>query len=76
MPEGPHWRLSIKESEELFRRAGFSITEKDYRLLVPKKLPFSDWVNKHFYRSVLLAPWGFVIFWVLTKREVLTAIRF
>jgi len=68
MPEGPHWRLSIKKNEELYRRAGFSLTERGFRLLVPKKLPGSDWINARFYKNRLLAPYGFIVYWVLEKK--------
>jgi len=67
MPEGPHWRLSIKQNEEIFRKNGFKIKEKGYRLLIPKKLPGSDWVNIRFSKIPVLSKMGFVIYWVLLK---------
>ncbi len=67
MPEGPHIRLPVEQNEEIFRRAGFKIVERGYRLLVPKRLPGSDWINTRFYNNKLLKKFGFVVFWVLTK---------
>lgn len=69
MPEGPHDRLSIKRNEEIFREMGLKITEKGYRLLIPKKLPLSDYINKKFYKIPGLSRLGFTIFWVLEKDE-------
>jgi len=67
MPEGPHWRLSIKQNEEIFKKNGFKITDKSYRLLIPKKMPGSDLINKLFYKNIILAKFGLVIFWILEK---------
>lgn len=67
MPEGPHWRLGIKENERLFRDQGWHIQERGYRLLIPKKLPGVDWINQRFYKSKLLSRLGFVVFWQLKK---------
>ncbi len=67
MPEGPHTRDSIKETERIFRGSGFTLVERGYRLLVPKKVPGSDWLNARFHRVPLLAPLGFVVFWVLRR---------
>ncbi len=67
MPEGPHTRLSIRENESLFLTSGFSIAEKGYRLLVPRKIPGSDWINARFYQNKVLAPLGCIIYWVLKK---------
>ncbi len=68
IPEGPHKRLTIKKTEEIYGQAGFLIEQKGYRLLVPKRLPFSDWINERFYRSRLMGHLGLVVFWVLVKR--------
>lgn len=67
MPEGPHWRLSIKQNEEIFHKNGFKIKEKGYRLLVPKKFPCSDWLNSGFHKLPVLNRLGFIIYWVLEK---------
>lgn len=67
IPEGPHERLSISETEKLFKDAGFNISESSYRFLIPKKLPFSDLINDHFYKNKLLTRCGLIIYWVLFK---------
>ena len=67
MPEGPHWRLSIKENERLFKQQGWEIAERGYRLLVPKKIPGADFLNEKFHKSKLLAPLGFIVYWELIK---------
>ncbi|MEK7133845.1 MAG: class I SAM-dependent methyltransferase [Patescibacteria group bacterium] len=67
MPEGPHTRDSIRETERIFRASGFVLEKRGYRLLIPKKVPGSDWINTHFYRVRFLAPLGFVVFWVLQR---------
>ncbi len=67
MPEGPHKRLSVKETEMLFAKNGFRVVEHGYRLLIPKKFPGADWINSRFYKSALLAPLGFIVYWVLRK---------
>lgn len=67
MPEGPHHRNSIKKTEGFFVKNGFSIKETGYRLLIPKKIPFSDWINKNFYDIPFLKKLGFVIYWVITR---------
>ena len=67
MPEGPHWRLSIKENEKIFKHTGFRVLQKGYRLLIPKKIKGSERINQRFYKNKLLAKLGFVIFWVLQK---------
>ena len=64
MPEGPHWRLSISENEQIFKKNGFEIKEKGYRLLIPKKLPGSDWINSRFHKTPL-AKLGFNFYWIL-----------
>lgn len=68
MPEGPHKRYTIDETETMMDAAGFSIVDRNYRLLVPKKTFFSDWFNKRFYKNRLLQKFGFVIFWVLQTK--------
>ncbi len=70
MPEGKHKRFSIRETEKFFKEAGFSLEERGYRLLIPKKIFGADFVNKYFYRS-FLRRFGFVIFWVLKKDPTL-----
>ena len=67
MPEGPHWRLSVRENEEIFRSAGFRIAEKGYRLLVPKRIPGSDWLNERFWRWPMLPRLGWVVYWVIEQ---------
>lgn len=67
VPEGPHVRFTVKDSEEIFKKAGFNIEKRGYRLLVPKKIPFSDFVNKHFYKNRFLARYGFTLYWILSK---------
>lgn len=65
MPEGPHTRYSIKETERFMREAGFTIEEKAFSLLVPKPLPGAAWLNARFASVPLLRSFGFVIHWVL-----------
>ncbi len=67
MPEGPHTRDSIQETERIFRACGFTLAERGFRLLVPKKIPGSDWINARFHRSPLLRRLGFVVYWVLKR---------
>lgn len=65
MPEGPHTRDSIQETERIFRSSGFTIKERGYRLLIPKNVPGAGWINARFYRLPLLRNLGFVVYWVL-----------
>lgn len=67
MPEGPHARLSIEDTETLFRKSGYRAIEQGYRLLIPKRLPTADWINAHFYTKKFLARFGFIVYWVLAK---------
>ncbi len=67
MPEGPHWRLSLSQNEAIFKKNGFQITDKGYRLLIPKKMPGSDLINNIFYRYNVMARFGFIAFWILEK---------
>ena len=67
MPEGPHTRDSIRETERIFRISGFTLLERGYRLLIPKKIPGSDWINAQFHRLPILRRLGFVVFWVLKR---------
>jgi 2-polyprenyl-3-methyl-5-hydroxy-6-metoxy-1,4-benzoquinol methylase len=67
MPEGPHTRDSIPETERIFKAAGFTLAERGYRLLVPKRLPGADWINARFYSWPLIRRFGFVVYWVLNK---------
>jgi len=67
MPEGHHKRLSIKRTQDIFLRNGFYITKSGYRLLVPKKLPCSDWINRKFYKIRILNKFGFIVYWILKK---------
>lgn len=67
MPEGPHKRFSIRETEELFKKAGFKLQEKGYRLLVPKKMPGANWINERFFKNKLMERFGFIVYWVLAK---------
>ncbi|KKU49685.1 MAG: Methyltransferase type 12 [Parcubacteria group bacterium GW2011_GWA1_47_10] len=67
MPEGPHKRLSIPATEKLFTQYNWKIEERGYRLLIPKKVPGADFINKKFHRSKLLAPLGFIVYWELVR---------
>lgn len=67
MPEGPHWRLSLSQNEAIFKKNGFKITDKSYRLLIPKKMPGSDLINSIFYEYNVVARFGFIAFWILEK---------
>lgn len=65
MPEGPHTRYSIKDTERFLREAGFTIEKKAFSLLVPKPLPGAKWLNARFASIPVLRHFGFVIYWVL-----------
>lgn len=65
MPEGPHTRDSIRETERIFISSGFTITERGYRLLIPKRVPGGDFINARFHRVPILRHLGFVVYWVL-----------
>lgn len=67
MPEGPHTRDSIQETERIFHASGFTLVEHGYRLLIPKNVPGADWVNARFHRLSLLRRFGFVVYWVLKR---------
>lgn len=67
VPEGPHERFTVKDSEEIFRNAGFKIEKRGYRFLIPKKVPFSDYINARFYNNKLISRFGFTLYWILTK---------
>lgn len=67
IPEGPSERISVSETEILFKKAGFNIQERGYRFLVPKRIPFSDLINKLFYKNKFFAKYGFTVYWVLSK---------
>lgn len=69
MPEGPHNRVSITETEKMFTKANLNIMKKDYRLMIPKKIPGADWINNRFYKSKILARFGFIVYWVLVKKN-------
>lgn len=64
MPEGPHHRMSIKETEVMFQVSGFKIQDSGYRLLIPKLFPGADWINLHM-QNTPLGYLSFVKFWVL-----------
>ena len=67
MPEGPHKRYPMKITEDMFRTAGFTIIEKGFRLLIPKRLPCADWINRRIYNNKFMARFGFIVYWVLRK---------
>lgn len=67
MPEGPHKRYSVKKTEKMFLMAGLKVEERGYRLLFPKKIPGSDWINQRFFKNNLLKRFGFVVYWILEK---------
>ena len=67
MPEGPHTRDSIRETERIFRESGFTLVERGFRLLVPKKIPGGDWINARFHSLPFLRHLGFVVYWVFKR---------
>lgn len=67
MPEGPHVRLSVRDTHAAIKDAGFTCEEFGYRLLIPKRLPFSEVINKKFHALPLVRRLGFVVFWRLTR---------
>lgn len=66
-PEGPHWWLSTKDNETIFKKSGLKITKKGYQMLIPKKIIGSDWINKKFSTIPLLSKLGLGVWWVLEK---------
>jgi 2-polyprenyl-3-methyl-5-hydroxy-6-metoxy-1,4-benzoquinol methylase len=68
MPEGPHERLPLADTELAFQRHGFSIKEKGSDLLCPIPLPFADQINKTLGKLPLIRRLQFVRFWVLEKK--------
>lgn len=67
MPEGPHNRMSVSDTEATFQQNGYTITEKGHRLLIPKYIPGANWVNAHFYTVPLLKNCGVIEYWVLKR---------
>ena len=67
IPEGPSERISVLETEILFKKAGFNIQERGYRFLIPKRIPFSNLINKLFYKNKFFAKYGFTVYWILSK---------
>ncbi len=68
MPEGPHQRISIKETENLLIKNNLKIIQKGHRLLLPYPIPIvSNFINKYFYKVPVLKGLAFVIFWVCGK---------
>ncbi len=65
MPEGPHYRLSTRQTEKLFRNAGFSVVKRDSHLLVPVKIIGSTLINNLFSRLPIIRRFNFIIYWVL-----------
>jgi len=63
MPEGPHWRLSIKSMEKLFHETGFAIIQRGYDLLVPKPLPGANFANKYLAQLPGLKKLDFIVYW-------------
>lgn len=69
IPEGPSERISVSKTEILFKKAGFNIQERGYRFLIPKRIPFSDLINKIFHKNKFFAKYGFTVYWVLSKQN-------
>lgn len=70
MPEGPHERYGVRETEKLMCAAGFSIEKKAHSLLIPKPLPGADWINARLSSIPIIRNLGFVIYWVLRKHVI------
>ena len=66
-PEGPHWWLSTKENERVFRESGLKISKKGYHLLIPKKIIGADWINKRVGKIPLISRLGLGVWWQLSK---------
>lgn len=68
MPEGPHYRMSGRKLEELFKKNGFLVAQSGYRNIFPAYIPFfSNFVNGYFYRVPAVKKLGLVMFWVFKK---------
>jgi len=65
MPEGPHTRYGIGDTEGFMREAGFNIEKKGFGLLVPKPVPGAGWLNAQFASVPVLKRLGFIVYWVL-----------
>ena len=47
MPKGKHQRLSFSEVENIIHKSGLKIGKHDYKLLLPIKLPITNFVNRY-----------------------------
>ncbi|HZX11915.1 MAG TPA: methyltransferase domain-containing protein [Candidatus Nanoarchaeia archaeon] len=69
MPEGPHHRLTFKELEKIFKKHHLYVLDLEYRIFIPKYLPFiSDKINSTFFNIPLLRNLGLVQ--ILTLKKV------
>ena len=50
MPEGPHKRIRSATLVSILRRCGFELVDRDYRLLVPKRIPVVSLVAERLAR--------------------------
>lgn len=66
-PEGPHWWLSVGANEKIFKKSGLKIVKRGYHLLIPKKIPGSDWINRHFSKIPFLRALGLGVWWMLER---------
>jgi len=66
MPEGPHKRVAFDDLRIMIEDLGMKITEHDYYLLVPVKIPFvTDFANKYLIK--ILKPLAFIEYFVIIK---------
>ncbi|MFA5880483.1 MAG: class I SAM-dependent methyltransferase [Candidatus Margulisiibacteriota bacterium] len=67
MPEGPHYRITNKELISFFKQNGFTLVSTYTRLLLPKKLFFSDFINKCFFVVPILKKLGLINIIIIEK---------
>lgn len=66
MPEGKHYRHTSEEARLLLESAGLKVIKHDYKLLLPKYIPFvSDLFNK--YLEPIFKKISFIEYFVVTK---------
>ncbi len=67
MPEGEHYRIEYEELKRILKKNGFRIRFRGHRLLVPKKVVFSDAVNQSFYKIPFIRKMGLVEFMAIQR---------
>lgn len=66
MPEGPHNRLSGRNIKRIISKAGLTVTDHDYKLLIPVKIPYiTDFAN--FYLEKYFKKICFIEYFIVKK---------